>query len=149
MRSEKSGQGWDKNNLEQFGSKNHLNKKTMFFIKTILTKTLLSLENFCYFTRYTVRGRGAKRRTSSVFSREISQDPCHVPRTSLQEHWFELESMPGYGLFWAITFLLTSCQKVTKLRLQKGSLNRPIPALKLFERCSLFGSFKIKSSNYQ
>jgi hypothetical protein len=33
-----------------------------------------------------VRGRGAKRRTSSVFSREMSQDPCHVPRTSLQEH---------------------------------------------------------------
>ena len=60
------------------------------------------------FTRYTVRGRGAKRRTSSVFSRGISKGPHHVPRTSLQEHWFELESMPGYGLFRTATFLLTS-----------------------------------------
>ena len=49
------------------------------------------------------------------------------------------ESVPNHD-----HHFLSCCQKVPKWGSEKGSLNRPIPALKLFERCSLLDPSKSK-----
>ena len=123
-------------------------------------------------TRYTVHGRGAKLKkvmvplqchvdvyTShhpmqlTVWTRVLPSSKGtlrNVSRTSQRQ--FEIpvrksqsagtESVPNHD-----HHFLTCCQKVPKWGSEKGSLNRPIPALKLFERCSLLDPSKSSAQN--
>ena len=91
-----------------------------------------------------MRGRGAKRRTSSEYSKRTrrnvsgtSQRQFEIPTPKSQSAGMESGRNQEHCF-------LTCCQKVLKWGSEKGSLNRPIPALKLFERCSLLDPSKSK-----
>ena len=91
-----------------------------------------------------MRGRGAKRRTSSEYSKRTRRN---VSRTSQRQFEIPVPKSQSAGRESVRNrdhCILTSCQKVPKWGSENWSLNRPIPALKLFERCSLLDPTKSK-----
>ena len=71
----------------------------------------------------------------------------NVSRTSQRQFEIRTRKSPSAGMESVRNHdhcFLICCQKTPKWGSEKGSLNRPIPALKLFERCSLLDPSKSK-----
>ena len=119
---------------------------------------LLPALSFKYFifTRYTVRGRGAKRRTSSALTtayltRLWSKTTCirltaYARSRHIDEKFQEVPYQGGSG---GSMFVLTCCKKIPETVFRNGSLDRPIPVANANKWRVLLRPSKIHNSNHQ
>ena len=111
---------------------------------------LASHKHHIFYTRYTVRGRGAKH----FFPSGSVLEPTFYlvrSRTSLPE-LPDFRKYPDMKLRQIRDFKIyfsKGSQKVAYLMVQKGSLNRHIPVVNFINGGSLSGSVKIQGSNYR
>ena len=107
-------------------------------------------------TRYTVRGRGAKRRTPSALTRTYltrlwSKTTCirltaYARLRHIDENFQEVPYQGGSG---GSMFVLTCCKKVPETVSRNGSLNRLIPVANANKWRVLLRPSKIHNSNHQ
>ena len=107
-------------------------------------------------TRYTVRGRGAKRRTSSdltttYLTRLWSKTTCirlaaYARSRHIAEYFQKVQYQAWSGGY---LFLLTSCKKVPETVSRNGSLNRLIPVANPNKWRVLLRPSKIHNPNHQ